>query len=64
MLAIDICDAFNNIRVRSNEHRFTCAEIDGLFVVFKVLVFGSGSSPTVWGRFSAFIGRFVSSLFP
>jgi hypothetical protein len=63
MLVIDICDAFNNIPVRENERRFTCAEVDGKFVVFKSLVFGSGSSPTVWGRFAAFAGRFIMSLF-
>ena len=37
-------------------------EGDGKFVVFKSLVFGSGSSPTVWGRFAAFAGRFITSL--
>ena len=25
--------------------------------MFKVLVFGSSSAPTVWGRYAAFLGR-------
>ena len=29
---------------------------------FKVLVFGSGSAPTVWGRYAAFLGRSVMAV--
>lgn len=33
-----------------------------MFYVFLVLVFGSKSAPTVWGRYSAWLGRSVSLL--
>ena len=56
-LALDVADAFNNVPVRPEERRFTCASIKGRYIVFDSLVFGSGSSPTVWGRFAAWLGR-------
>ena len=62
-LGFDIADAFNNIPVRLNERRFLCASIAGKFIVFDSLVFGSGSSPTIWGRYAAFLGRSLSALF-
>lgn len=34
------------------------------FIVYDVLVFGSKSSPTVWGRFAAYLGRIVCSILP
>ena len=36
---------------------FTATQVAGKFYLFRVLVFGSASAPTVWGRFAAFIGR-------
>ena len=33
------------------------AKFQGKFYVFRVLVFGSGSAPTVWGRYAAWLGR-------
>jgi hypothetical protein len=61
-LVFDIADAFNNIPVRPDERRFTCASIGGKFIVFDSLVFGSGSSPTVWGRFAAWLGRSIVAI--
>lgn len=34
------------------------------FIAYDVLVFGSKSSPTVWGRFAAYLGRIVCSILP
>ena len=62
-VALDICDAFNNIPVRHNEIRFTCCSLQGRYYAFTRLVFGSASSPTVWGRFGAWLGRSLASLF-
>lgn len=62
-LGFDISDAFNNIPVRSDERRFLCAAIGGKYIVFDSLVFGSGSSPTVWGRYAALLGRAISAVF-
>ena len=51
-LCFDISDAFNNVPVHPEERRFLCASVQGKFIVFDSLVFGSGSSPTVGGRFA------------
>ena len=68
MLCYDISDAFNNIPVDPSETPFTCAKIEttsgDFFVVFDSLVFGSGSSPTVWGRFAAWLGRSTAAIIP
>ena len=56
-LVIDVSDAFSNIRVRPNEKRFTTARVGPVWILCDTLVFGSGSSPTVWGRFAAWLGR-------
>ena len=33
-------------------------------IVFDTLVFGSGSSPTLWGRYMAWLGRSSSAISP
>ena len=38
------------------------ASVAGVFYVFRVLVFGSGSVPTVWGRYGAFLGRSTAAI--
>ena len=53
----DVSDAFHQIPLNASEQRFTVAQFQGKFYVFKVLVFGSGSAPTVWGRYAAWLGR-------
>ena len=35
----------------------TAATAGGYLFTFKVVVFGSVSAPTVWGRFAAWLGR-------
>ena len=62
-LAIEISDAFNNIPVNSKERRFLATKVGDMYVLFTPLVFGAGSSPTVWERFAAFAGRFIAALF-
>ena len=32
--------------------------------MFRVLVFGSASAPTVWGRFAAWLGRSAAAVAP
>ena len=66
-LAVDVRDAFHN--VPSNEDKaFTAAAFvdNGVtkIVVYDVLVFGSVSSPTLWGRFSSLLGRMWASILP
>ena len=58
----DISDAFHQVPLRPDEWRFTAASFQGVFYVFKVLVFGSASAPTVWGRFASFAGRSTSAI--
>lgn len=66
--AIDIQDAFHNIPA-GRDKRYTAARCrmeddQDCFIVYDVLVFGSKSSPTVWGRFAAYLGRIVCSILP
>ena len=48
--------AISLVPLNPEERRFALASVDGRVYVFNVLVFGSGSAPTVWGRFAAFLG--------
>lgn len=66
--AIDIQDAFHNVPA-GRDKRYTAARCQmednqDCFIVYDVLVFGSKSSPTVWGRFAAYLGRIVCSILP
>ena len=62
LFGTDISDAFHQVPLHPDEWRFTAAAFQGKFYVFKVLVFGSASAPTVWGRFAAFAGRSTSAI--
>ena len=66
LAAAVIEDAFHNVPA-GQDRRYTVALApmeDGkpCYVVYKVLVFGSRSSPTIWGRFAAFMGRTMSAV--
>ena len=56
-LGIDISDAFHQVPNHPEERHLTAVSFDGEVYVFTVLVFGSTSAPTVWGRFAAWLGR-------
>ena len=62
MLVLDISDAFHQVPLNRGEQRFTVAEFEGTFYVFRVLVFGSASAPTVWGRVAAWLGRSTAAV--
>jgi hypothetical protein len=62
LLGTDITDAFHLIPLHESERRFTLAAVGDAVYEFRVLVFGSGSAPTVWGRFAAFLGRTVMAV--
>ena len=61
--AVDIRDAFHNVPAGA-DRKYTVASADGKFIVYNVLVFGAKSSPTIWGRFAALLGRIVASVIP
>ena len=65
--AIDVRDAFHNIPA-GKDRAYTSAvvNIDGRqqILTFDVLVFGSVSSPTLWGRFAAWFGRTLAVVNP
>lgn len=63
LFGTDISDAFHQVPLHPVERRYTAAEFQGQFYIFKVLVFGSASAPTVWGRFAALAGRSLAALF-
>ena len=66
-LAVDIRDAFHNIPAGA-DRAFTAAAIpwkgSTKVLVYDVLVFGSVSSPTLWGRFAALLGRSLAAINP
>jgi hypothetical protein len=62
LFGIDISDAFHQIPFNNSEKRFAVAFIDNKFWVFSCLVFGSGSAPTAWWRFAAFLGRSAAAI--
>ena len=62
-LVVDIEGAFHNVPHRASEKRFVCAQAFGAYYIFDVSVFGAKSAPTIWGRFAAWLGRSMSSLF-
>ena len=59
---LDIADAFHNIRIRPSECRYAVAKVGDQYVVFQVLCMGGKSSPTIWGRFAACVGRIFASV--
>ena len=64
----DIRDAFHNVPA-GKDRKFTVAAANmenGVqhFIAYMVLVFGSKSSPTIWGRFAALLGRSLASVCP
>ena len=66
LAGVDIRDAFMNVPA-GQDKSFTTAAIPGpggsyYVVVFDTLVFGSGSSPTLWGRFAAWLGRTTAAV--
>ena len=66
--AIDIQDAFHNVPSGADK-KYTAAKVamengEEAFIIYDVLVFGSKSSPTIWGRFAAYLGRILCSVLP
>ena len=61
-MVLDVEDAFHNIPIFPSERKFACCKVQDTFVVFRVLCMGGKASPTIWGRFAAAMGRFVSSI--
>ena len=68
LLALDVRDAFLNIPAGSDKFMTTAAipDLNGGFrvVICDTLVFGSRSSPTIWGRFAAWLGRSWAAVEP
>eukprot|EP00435_Cladocopium_sp_Y103_P040399 s39_g11.t1 len=67
-VAVDIKDAFHNIPAGA-DRRYTVASApmeDGekMYIVYNVLVFGAKSSPTIWGRYAALLGRILACTVP
>ena len=66
-LAIDIKDAFHNVPIGADK-AFTAAAFEHngqlRILVYDVLVFGCMSSPTVWGRCAALLGRSHAAINP
>ena len=70
LAAVDVKDAFMNIPAGADK-RFTVAARPHpsqphqmQLVIFDTLVFGAGSSPTLWGRYAAWLGRSAAAVLP
>ena len=62
LMGTDVTEAFHQVPLHPSEQAYTVASVAGVFYVFRVLVFGSGSAPTVWGRYGAFLGRGTAAI--
>ena len=62
LMGSDVTEAFHQVPLHPSEQAYTVASVAGVFYVFRVLVFGSGSAPTVWGRYGAFLGRSTAAI--
>lgn len=67
LAAVDIENAFHNVPV-GDDKKYTVAAADmesgrQAHIIYDVLVFGARSSPTVWGRYAAFLGRALAATF-
>ena len=62
MLVLDIMDAFHQLPLHPDEQHFTVVLFDGVYYVSRVLVFGSASAPTVWGRAASWLGRSTAAI--
>ena len=69
LAGVDVRDAFMNIPA-GKDRKFTVAAVPRRrnkraghdLVVFNTLVFGSASSPTLWGRMAAWLGRTTAAV--
>ena len=59
LAAVDIRDAFMNVPAGDDKYMTVASKEDNKgkqeLIIFDVLVFGSGSSPTIWGRYAAWL---------
>ena len=62
-LVLDIADAFHNVPIKDSERKYMCGKFGGKYIAFKVLCMGGKSSPNIWGRFAAAMGRILASIF-
>ena len=57
LMGTDVTEAFHQVPLHPSEQAYTVASVAGVFYVFRVLVFGSGSAPTVWGQIRCLLGK-------
>ena len=60
LFGTDVAHAFHQVPTNSREWRYVSAAVGSQIFLFKVIVFGTASAPTTWGRFGAFLGRALS----
>ena len=69
LAVVDVKDAFMNIPSGPDKFATAAAVPDPetgkmVYVVFDTLVFGCASSPTLWGRYAAWLGRTLAAIVP
>lgn len=69
LAAVDVRDAFMNVPAGKGKFMTVSAwkekeDSPDSILVFGTFVFGAGSSPTIWARFAAWLGRSASAVSP
>ena len=64
LFGCDVESAFHQVPVHPSEWKHAVTYLGGSYFVFKVLVFGAASAPTVWGRVAALIARSTAAIVP
>jgi hypothetical protein len=62
-MVLDFEAVFQQIFANPSERQFNVCTLNGRYYVFRVLLFGSVTSPGAWGRLAAFLGRSLAALF-
>ena len=63
LMGTDVTEAFHQVPLHPASRRTQWHQLPACSTyVFRVLVFGSGSAPTVWGRYGAFLGRSTAAI--
>jgi hypothetical protein len=63
VMVLDFCNAFHLLPLHPEEQKYFTTCIGGKVQHYFSLVFGPKASPTVWGRFGAWLSRSTQALF-
>eukprot|EP00971_Amphidinium_carterae_P348661 6490615-Amphidinium_carterae.3 len=62
LCCVDFKDAFHTVPIHPSEAKYQAVRVADKLYYFTVLVFGSATAPTLWGRVAAFLGRSAQAI--